>query len=46
VTFPNDSDSEDTTYGVQVTLPIFTGGGTTSRVRQAQYRHTAARERL
>jgi outer membrane protein len=46
VTFPNDSDSEDTTYGVQVTLPIFTGGATTSRVRQAQYRHTAARERL
>ena len=46
VTFPNDADSEDTTYGVQVTLPIFTGGATTSRVRQAQYRHTAARERL
>jgi outer membrane protein len=46
VTFPNDTDSEDTTYGVQVTLPIFTGGATTSRVRQAQYRHTAARERL
>ena len=46
VTFPNDSDSEDTTYGVQVTLPIFSGGATNSRVRQAQYRHTAARERL
>jgi outer membrane protein len=46
VTFPNDADSEDTTYGVQVTVPLFTGGGTTSRVRQAQYRHTAARERL
>ena len=46
VTFPNDADSEDTTYAVQVTLPIFSGGGTTSRVRQAQYRHTAARERL
>ncbi|HWN06165.1 MAG TPA: TolC family outer membrane protein [Steroidobacteraceae bacterium] len=45
-TFPNDADSEDTTYGVQVTLPIFTGGATTSRVRQAQYRNIAARERL
>lgn len=46
VTFPNDSDSEDTTIGVQVTVPIFAGGATSSRVRQAQYRHTAARERL
>jgi outer membrane protein len=46
VTFPSDADSEDTTYGVQVTLPIFSGGATSSRVRQAQYRHTAARERL
>ena len=46
MTFPNDTDSEDTTYGVQVTLPIFTGGATTSRVRQAQYRNIAARERL
>ncbi len=46
VTFPNDSDSDDTTYGVQFTLPIFTGGMTASRVRQAQYRYTAAKERL
>jgi outer membrane protein len=46
VTFPSDADSEDTTYAVQVTLPIFSGGSTSSRVRQAQYRHTAARERL
>ena len=35
-TFPQDSDSEDTTVGLQVTLPIFSGGGTSSRVRQAQ----------
>ena len=41
------SDSSyDTVYGLQVTVPIFSGGLTTSRVRQAQYRHTAARERL
>jgi outer membrane protein len=35
-----------TVYGLQVTVPIFSGGLTSSRVRQAQYRHTAARERL
>jgi outer membrane protein len=46
LTFPNDSDSDDTTYGVQFTLPIFSGGATSSRVRQAQYRYTAAKERL
>jgi outer membrane protein len=40
------SDSDDTVYGLQVTVPIFAGGNTSSRVRQAQYRHTAARERL
>lgn len=45
-TFPQDSDSEDTTIGLQVTVPIFSGGATSSRVRQAQYLHTAARERL
>ncbi len=45
-TFPQDSDSEDTTIGLQVTVPIFTSGATSSRVRQAQYLHTAARERL
>src|SRR5688572_2626138 len=47
-TSPGDtsSDSYDTVYGLQVTVPIFSGGLTSSRVRQAQYRHTAARERL
>lgn len=44
--FPQDADSEDTTIGVQVTVPIFSGGATSSRVRQAQFRHIAARERL
>jgi outer membrane protein len=44
--FPSDSDSEDTSVGVQVTVPIFSGGATSSRVRQAQYLHIAARERL
>ena len=43
-----DTSSNDygTVYGLQVTVPIFSGGLTSSRVRQAQYRHTAARERL
>ena len=41
-----DSDSEDTVVSLQLTLPIFSGGATSSRVRQAQYRHIAARERL
>ncbi len=37
---------QGTIYSLQVTAPIFSGGATNSRVRQAQYRHTAARERL
>jgi len=41
-----ESDSDDTVVGLQFTLPIFSSGATSSRVRQAQYRHTAARERL
>ena len=36
----------NTTYSLQFTLPIYSGGATTSRVRQAEYRHRAARERL
>ena len=36
----------DTVYGLQVTVPIFAGGLTLSRVRQAEYRNIAARERL
>jgi len=41
-----DSDSDDTTYSLQVTFPIFSSGATASRVRQAGFRHVAARERL
>jgi outer membrane protein len=40
------SNNYDTVYGLQVTVPIFSGGLTSSRVRQAQYRHNAAKERL
>ncbi|MBM2854335.1 MAG: hypothetical protein HW417_1263 [Steroidobacteraceae bacterium] len=43
---PNDSDSKDTTVSLQLTVPLYSGGATSSRVRQAQYRHQAARERL
>ncbi|MDH5580033.1 MAG: TolC family protein, partial [Betaproteobacteria bacterium] len=43
---PNNSESDNTTYSLQFTMPIYSGGATTSRVRQAEYRHRAARERL
>ncbi len=42
----NDSESDDTTIGIQLTVPIYSGGATSSRVRQAEYRHRASRERL
>jgi outer membrane protein len=45
-TFPADRDGTDDSIGVQVTLPIYSGGGTSSRVRQRVYLHRAARERL
>lgn len=41
-----ESDADDTVVSLQVTVPIFSSGATSSRVRQAQFRHTAARERL
>jgi outer membrane protein len=37
-----DSDS----FGIQVTIPIFSGGSTSSRVREAVYLHRASREQL
>ena len=40
------SDGEDTTISLQFTVPIFSSGITQSRVRQAGFRHVAARERL
>ncbi len=45
-TGPNDSESDDTVFGLQLTVPIYTGGSTSSQVRQAEYRHRASRERL
>lgn len=43
---PLDTDNNDETISVQVTVPLFSGGATASRVRQASYLHRAARERL
>lgn len=40
------SDSDDTSYSLQVTMPIFSGGAAQSRVRQSEYQWRAARERL
>jgi outer membrane protein len=43
---PVGSNKDDTRFGIQLTVPIYSGGATSSRVRQAEYRHRAARERL
>lgn len=39
-------ESDTATIGVQIELPLYAGGGTSSRVREAQFRYTEARERL
>ncbi len=44
--FPSDSSNRDKQVGLQLTVPIYAGGATNSRVREAVYRHRAARERL
>jgi outer membrane protein len=43
---PSDTDQVQDTIGVQVTVPIFSGGVTQSRVREQVYLHRASRERL
>lgn len=42
----SDRNSDDKQLLLQVTVPIYSGGYTSSRVRQAEYLHRAARERL
>lgn len=37
-------DTELTQFGVEMTLPLFTGGGTTSRVRESTFRLTQAEQ--
>lgn len=43
---PADQSQTDDSIGIQVTVPIYSGGATSSRVRQRVYLHRAARERL
>ncbi len=45
-TFPAEFDSTTDFIGVQLNLPIFTGGATSSRVREAVYLHRASLEQL
>jgi len=40
------NNSDDTSYAFQVTMPLFSGGASQSRVRQTEYQWQAARERL
>jgi outer membrane protein len=41
-----DFESDDDRIGIEITVPLFTGGRTSSRVREAVYLHRAAREQL
>jgi len=43
---PADQTQTTDSIGIQVTVPIYSGGGTSSQVRQRVYLHRAARERL
>lgn len=43
---PTGTDLETDSISLQLALPIFSGGQTSSRVQQAVYRHRASRERL
>ena len=43
---PADQTQKTDSIGIQVTVPIYSGGATSSRVRQRVYLHRAARERL
>lgn len=41
-----NTNSRVDAFGIQVTVPLFSGGTTSSRVREAVYLHRAAREQL
>ena len=43
---PIDTNSDADSISVQFSIPLYSGGATQSRVRQAVYRHRASRERL
>ena len=42
----NDAETYGKSVALQLTMPIFDGGTTSSRVRESQYRWIAAKERL
>ena len=44
--FPSDSFNNDRQIGLQLTVPIYSGGYASSKIREAVYRHRAAREHL
>lgn len=44
--YTTSGDSESTVVALQLSVPIFAGGGTQSQVRQAKYRSQAADQRL
>ncbi len=43
---PSDNDQTSDSISLQLSVPIFSGGGTSSRVREAVYLHRASREQL
>lgn len=43
---PADSEIDGDSIGIEVTIPLFSGGRASSRVREAVYLHRAAREQL
>ncbi len=43
---PADNDNTQDSIALQVTVPIYSGGAVSSRVREQVYRHRASRERL
>lgn len=42
--FPVVSDTDTLSYGVQFSVPVFSGGGVSSEINEAVYLHRAARE--
>ncbi len=47
VAFPDfDTDNQGDTISLQVSVPLFSGGRTSSRVREAVYLHRASKEQL
>ncbi len=46
IPFSSFNENDFDRIGIEVTLPLFTGGRTSSRVREAVYLHRAAREQL